>query len=189
MERRILTRGDDPYAVLAIGLASGLPALARSGPSGGFLVKSAAVVGTRWVHCGPEGSFCFAPADRRWRRRSGSGCVRAVAAARAARRAALKTSTLMRRSSGSVGRLRDSTASTYSHCLRMTVSESSRYLTGISRPSDGMSGSTRPAVHRSVGKPGGKPHTASILFRWPTDGQHVKARSYSETIWKPALVK
>ncbi len=29
----------------------------------------------------------------------------------------------------------------------------------------------------------------SILFRWPTDGQHVKARSYSETIWKPALVK
>jgi integrase len=38
-------------------------------------------------------------------------------------------------------------------------------------------------------KPGGKPHTASILFRWPTDGQHVKARSYSETIWKPALVK
>ena len=33
------------------------------------------------------------------------------------------------------------------------------------------------------------PHTASILFRWPTDGQHVKARSYSETIWKPALVK
>ena len=31
--------------------------------------------------------------------------------------------------------------------------------------------------------------TASILFRWPTDGQHVKARNYSETIWKPALVK
>lgn len=38
-------------------------------------------------------------------------------------------------------------------------------------------------------KPGGKPHTCSILFRWPTDGQHVKARSYSETIWKPALVR
>ena len=38
-------------------------------------------------------------------------------------------------------------------------------------------------------KPGGKPHTCSILFRWPTNGQHVKARSYSETIWKPALVK
>src|SRR5262245_39575739 len=31
-----LTRGDGPYAVLAIGLASGLPALARSGPSRGF---------------------------------------------------------------------------------------------------------------------------------------------------------
>jgi len=30
---------------------------------------------------------------------------------------------------------------------------------------------------------------ARHLFRWPTDGQHVKARSYSETIWKPALVK
>ena len=38
-------------------------------------------------------------------------------------------------------------------------------------------------------KPGGKPHTCSILFRWPTDGQHVKSRSYSETVWKPALVK
>lgn len=38
-------------------------------------------------------------------------------------------------------------------------------------------------------KPGGIPHTCSILFRWPTDDQHVKARSYSETIWKPALVE
>ena len=38
-------------------------------------------------------------------------------------------------------------------------------------------------------KQGGKSHTGSILFRWLTDGQHVKARSYSETIWKPALVK
>jgi integrase len=38
-------------------------------------------------------------------------------------------------------------------------------------------------------KPGGKPHTCSILFRWPTDDQHVRARSYSETIWKPALAK
>jgi integrase len=38
-------------------------------------------------------------------------------------------------------------------------------------------------------KPGGKPHTGSILFRWPTDRQHVKARSYSEMVWKPALVK
>lgn len=27
------------------------------------------------------------------------------------------------------------------------------------------------------------------MFRWYTDGQHVKARSYSETVWKPALVK
>jgi integrase len=35
----------------------------------------------------------------------------------------------------------------------------------------------------------GKPHTCSVLFRWHTDGQHIKARNYSETIWKPALVK
>ena len=43
----------------------------------------------------PKVLLLFAPADRRWRRRSGSasgsGGVRAVAAARAARRAALKT--------------------------------------------------------------------------------------------------
>ena len=38
-------------------------------------------------------------------------------------------------------------------------------------------------------KPGGKPHTCNVLFRWHTDGQHVKARNYSETVWKPALVK
>jgi integrase len=38
-------------------------------------------------------------------------------------------------------------------------------------------------------KPNGKPHTCYILFRWPSDDQHVKARSYSETVWKPALVK
>ncbi len=38
-------------------------------------------------------------------------------------------------------------------------------------------------------RPGGRPHACSILFRWPTDDQHVKARSYSETVWKPALVK
>jgi len=35
----------------------------------------------------------------------------------------------------------------------------------------------------------GQPHTCSILFRWHTDGQHIKARNYSETVWKPALVK
>lgn len=38
-------------------------------------------------------------------------------------------------------------------------------------------------------KPGGKPHTCRILFRWPADDKHVKARSYSETVWKPALAK
>lgn len=35
----------------------------------------------------------------------------------------------------------------------------------------------------------GKPHTCNILFRWPSDDHHVRARSYSETVWKPALVK
>jgi integrase len=35
----------------------------------------------------------------------------------------------------------------------------------------------------------GKPHTAPLLFRWASDDQHVKARSYSETVWKPALVQ
>jgi integrase len=38
-------------------------------------------------------------------------------------------------------------------------------------------------------KPGGKPHTCKLLFRWPSDDQHVKARSYSETVWKPAAAK
>jgi len=38
-------------------------------------------------------------------------------------------------------------------------------------------------------KTNGKPRTCSILFRWHIDGQHVKSRNYSETIWKPALVK
>jgi integrase len=26
-------------------------------------------------------------------------------------------------------------------------------------------------------------------YRWPCDDRHVRARSYSETVWKPALVK
>jgi integrase len=36
-------------------------------------------------------------------------------------------------------------------------------------------------------KPEGKPRTHNLLFRW-TDGGHIKPRSYSETLWKPALV-
>jgi integrase len=35
----------------------------------------------------------------------------------------------------------------------------------------------------------GKPHTCHVLFRWRTDRQHIKARNYSEVIWKPALAK
>ena len=35
----------------------------------------------------------------------------------------------------------------------------------------------------------GKSHTCNILFRWYTDDGHVKARNYSEMIWKPALVR
>jgi hypothetical protein len=34
-------------------------------------------------------------------------------------------------------------------------------------------------------KPGGKPHTCKLLFHLPSDDQHVTARSYSETVWKP----
>jgi integrase len=34
-----------------------------------------------------------------------------------------------------------------------------------------------------------KSRTHKIPFRWPSDEQHVKARNYSETVWKPALVK
>lgn len=40
-----------------------------------------------------------------------------------------------------------------------------------------------------MGKPGGKPHSCRLLFRWPADDEHVKARSYSETVWTPALVR
>jgi len=38
-------------------------------------------------------------------------------------------------------------------------------------------------------KPDGKPHTCRLLFRWPLDAQHVKSRSYSETVWKPAIAR
>ncbi|MFI7460943.1 tyrosine-type recombinase/integrase [Nonomuraea sp. NPDC049646] len=37
-------------------------------------------------------------------------------------------------------------------------------------------------------KTDGKLHTHNLLFRW-TDDRFIKARSYSETIWKPALVR
>jgi hypothetical protein len=65
------TRGDGPYAGHAIGLASGLPALARSGPSRGFPCQirrgpgAFRLTAARMV-------FVVAPADRRWARRSGS---------------------------------------------------------------------------------------------------------------------
>ncbi|HJQ45744.1 MAG TPA: site-specific integrase [Amycolatopsis sp.] len=36
-------------------------------------------------------------------------------------------------------------------------------------------------------KPTGKPQTHKVLFRW-LDGDHMKPRAYSETVWKPALV-
>jgi integrase len=38
-------------------------------------------------------------------------------------------------------------------------------------------------------KADGKLRTCKILFRWHTDGQYIKSRSYSETVWKPALSK
>lgn len=36
-------------------------------------------------------------------------------------------------------------------------------------------------------KAGGPPRTANLLFRWPSNDQHVRARSYDELVWKPAL--
>jgi integrase len=38
-------------------------------------------------------------------------------------------------------------------------------------------------------KPDGKRHACNLLFRWASDDQHVKAASYSETVWKPAIVR
>lgn len=35
-------------------------------------------------------------------------------------------------------------------------------------------------------KPDGKPLTAELLFRW-SDDRHIRARSYDESAWKPAL--
>jgi integrase len=70
-------------------------------------------------------------------------------------------------------------------------------MNGLSRCQTGTSGAVRRHAEKYPPrpytlpweKPGGKPHTCSILFRWPTDDQHVKARSYSETVWKPPLAK
>jgi integrase len=36
-------------------------------------------------------------------------------------------------------------------------------------------------------KPNGKPRTYNLLFRW-TDDKVIRARTYSELVWKPALV-
>jgi integrase len=36
-------------------------------------------------------------------------------------------------------------------------------------------------------RPNGKPRTCNLLFRW-TDGRFIKPRSYTEQVWKPALV-
>ena len=88
-----LTRGDGPYAGSAIGLASGLPALARCWAVARVPLSNPPRLWTFGL-VAAQGPLPLAPADRRWRRRSGSasgsGGVRAVAAARAARRAALK---------------------------------------------------------------------------------------------------
>lgn len=36
--------------------------------------------------------------------------------------------------------------------------------------------------------PDGRPHTTDLLFRW-SDDWHVRARSHTETVWKPALAR
>jgi hypothetical protein len=51
---RRLTRGDGPYAVWRIGLASGLPPLARCGPSLGFPCQIPPRPWNFSVDCGPE---------------------------------------------------------------------------------------------------------------------------------------
>jgi integrase len=38
-------------------------------------------------------------------------------------------------------------------------------------------------------KVNGNPRSCKLLFRWHTDDGHIKARNYSEIVWKPALVK
>lgn len=35
----------------------------------------------------------------------------------------------------------------------------------------------------------GKPCTVRLLFRWSSDDKHIRARNYSETVWKPAIVQ
>ncbi|KAB2351622.1 tyrosine-type recombinase/integrase [Actinomadura rudentiformis] len=35
----------------------------------------------------------------------------------------------------------------------------------------------------------GKAHTCKLLLRWRTDDLHIRARNFSETVWKPAIVK
>jgi hypothetical protein len=88
-------KGRWPVRCPAIGLASGLPPLARSGPSRGPLVKSRRGPRIFLADRRPGVFLLFAPADRRWRRCSGSvsgsGGVRAVLAARAARPGRLET--------------------------------------------------------------------------------------------------
>ena len=37
-------------------------------------------------------------------------------------------------------------------------------------------------------KPDGKPLTVRLLFRW-TDDKHIRARTYDELVWKPALAE
>ena len=78
----------------AIGLPLGMPAPARYEPPRGFPCQIRRGPGRFESNRGPHRTSLVAPADRRWRRRCGSASessgVRAVLAARAARRAALK---------------------------------------------------------------------------------------------------
>ncbi|MFG2072279.1 tyrosine-type recombinase/integrase [Nonomuraea maritima] len=48
---------------------------------------------------------------------------------------------------------------------------------------------THPLVYSLPGeKLDGKPRTHNLLFRW-TDDRYIRSRTYSETVWKPALVQ
>ena len=132
----------------------------------------------------------FAPADRRWADRSGSVGLAAESAGRAAPWGRLEDFDFdekivrVRRQIKNLGGV---------YVFALPKNDRERIIP--------LSGWDIQVVRRHVEKypprsytlpwekPDGKPHTCSILFRWYTDDQHVKARNYSETTWKPALAK
>jgi hypothetical protein len=103
---------------------------------------------------------------------------------------ALEDFDFLRRLSESGVRSRNSETSMCSPCQRTIVNESSRSPTGFVQAVKQHVEKYPPRPYTLPWeKPSGKVHTCNILFRWYSDDQHVKSRSYSETTWKPALAK